>query len=59
MAEAIVHERVQVRRVRDDVVAVVGWEVAVAHAAQVGAITSNPAAASGSMLRHQMRFVSG
>ncbi len=49
----------EVARVRSEVVEAVGGERAVADAAEVRRITSNTAAASGSMFRHQMRLVSG
>ncbi len=59
VAEDVVDERVAVAGVRGEVVEAVGSEPRVAEAAEVRHDHLEPAAASGSMLRHQMRFVSG
>ena len=59
VAEHVVHQRVQVARVRGEVVEAVGREAGVAEAAQVGNDHLEAGRASGSMLRHQIRLVSG
>ena len=57
--EDVVDERVQVARVRGEVVEAVRREARSPKPRRSGTITSKPAAASGSMLRHQIRIVSG
>ncbi len=59
MPQDVVDERVQVARVGGQVVAPVGATLDAPNPRRSGTMTSNPARASGSMLRHQIRIVSG